>query len=200
MREDVKIKILQNLLREITKKYDYFISMQENVLKATFEKAIKDSLTGLYNRNYLIERLKQFEAKIKRNKSNIILVFLDLNNFKQINDAYGHKKGDEVLKGIANLMKETFREYDLIVRYGGDEFIIIIEKEDEKDLNIENIIKKLNNNINKKYKKYNISLAYGIAISNEVSDKNFDLNKLIELADEKMYENKNKIKKLKKIC
>ncbi len=196
MREEIKIKILQNILREITKKYDYFISMQENVLKVTFEKAIKDSLTGLYNRNYLTERLKQFEAKIKRNKSKIILVFLDLNNFKQINDVYGHKKGDEVLKGIADLMKKTFREYDLIVRYGGDEFIIIIEKEDEKSLNIEDAVKKLNNNINKKYKNYNISFAYGIAVSNEVLDKNFDLNKLIELADERMYENKNKIKKI----
>ena len=189
MREEIKIKLLQNMLREVTKKYDYFISLQEETLKETFEKAIRDSLTGLYNRNYLIDRLKTLLAKAKRKEAKIILVFLDLNNFKKVNDTYGHERGDEVLKGVANLLKNAFREYDLIARYGGDEFVVVIEGNEQK-IDIKNIIKRLNEKLYTEFKNYHISIAYGIATSDETTD----LNTLITLADERMYENKSIMK------
>ncbi len=189
MREEIKIRLLQNILKEVTNKYDYFILHQKEVLKETFEKVIRDSLTGLYNRSYLMEKLQSLISKAKRKETEIKLVFLDLNNFKQVNDIYGHEEGDRVLKEVANIIKNSFREYDLVARYGGDEFIIVLE-ENSKNIDISQIIERINKKIKKLFEKYKISIAFGYASSNET----FDVEELIALADARMYQNKNKMK------
>ncbi len=189
MREEVKIRLLQNILREVTNKYDYFILHQEEILKETFEKAIRDPLTGLYNRSFLMERLQSLISKAKRKETELKLVFLDLNNFKQVNDIYGHEEGDKVLKGVANIIKNSFREYDLVARYGGDEFVVVLE-ENNDDINISQIVERINKNIKKLFEKYKISVSFGYASSNET----LDIEELIALADGRMYQNKNKMK------
>jgi len=189
MREEVKIRLLQNILREVTNKYDYFILHQEEILKETFEKAIRDPLTGLYNRSFLMERLQSLISKAKRKEIELKLVFLDLNNFKQVNDIYGHEEGDKVLKGVANIIKNSFREYDLVARYGGDEFVVVLE-ENNDDINISQIVERINKNIKKLFEKYKISVSFGYASSNET----LDIEELIALADGRMYQNKNKMK------
>ncbi|GAB6044808.1 GGDEF domain-containing protein [Caminibacter profundus] len=190
MREDIKIRLLQNILEEVTKQYDYFISQKDEIIKETFQKAIKDKLTGLYNREFLFEALNKLSEKTKRTGSKFVLIFFDLNNFKNINDNYGHEEGDRVLKKVANILKQSFRKYDIVVRYGGDEFIVIIEL--DKNINIEKTLKKLEEKIENSFAKYNISIAYGIANSDE-SD---NIEKLIEIADMRMYQDK-KTKKSK---
>ena len=190
MREKIKIQILQNMLKAVTEKYDYFISMKEEVLKETFEKAIRDPLTKLYNRHYLMERLNELISKAKRNETKFLLSFIDLNNFKQVNDTYGHEEGDKVLKQVADIIKSNFRSYDLIARYGGDEFIVVIE-EDGQYFDINKVLHEINKDIEKALSKYHISISYGIATSDEENT----IEKLISLADERMYENKMKMKK-----
>ena len=189
MREEVKIKLLQNILGEVTNKYDYFIANQKEILQETFEKAIKDPLTGLYNRNYLMEQLNLLFAKANREKNKIILIFIDLNNFKQVNDNYGHEEGDKVLKEVTNILKKEFRKYDLISRYGGDEFIVVLDS--NNNVNIEKIMNRINEKVKQLLKEYNISVAYGYATSDEISD----IEQLIYLADARMYHNKNEMKK-----
>jgi len=192
MREDIKIKLLQNLLEEITKKYDEFIAMQQDKIEQTFEKAIKDPLTGLYNRLYFFEFTRQSFERVKRKGGNIVLIFLDLDNFKYVNDNYGHKKGDEVLKEVADILKIIFREYDVIVRYGGDEFIIFAEIDSKEFNNINSLLKSFKERLEEKFKKYILSVSYGIALFPDDAD---NVKDLINIADKRMYEQKKQKKK-----
>lgn len=89
--------------------------------------AINDGLTGLYNRRYFDRQLKQEISRIQRNKhSTLSCAFIDIDDFKHINDHYGHPIGDIVLKKIAHNILECVRDYDTCARYGGDEFIVLL--------------------------------------------------------------------------
>ena len=187
MRNIIKIRLLKNILEEVSKNYDYFIAQQEQLLKQTFELSIKDPLTKLYNRNYLEDYATKAYSRVKRHNNKLILIFIDLDNFKQVNDTFGHEAGDEVLKKVSEIFREIFRQYDIIVRYGGDEFIILIEdiKYDEAALKI--LLDKMVKRIEKNLKKFNISASYGIAIAPTEANS---LKELIYLADERMYKQK----------
>ena len=192
MRNLIKIRLLKNILEEVTRNYDYFISQQEQLLKRTFELSIKDPLTGLYNRNYLEDYSQKAFSRISRHNTNLVLIFIDLDNFKQVNDTFGHETGDEVLKKVSEILRDIFRKYDIIVRYGGDEFIVLIEdlKCDEKA--IKNLLEKMVKRIEENLKKFKISASYGMAIAPKEAD---NLKDLIFLADERMYKQKIKRKK-----
>jgi len=187
MREKVKIKLLQSMLSEITKKYDYYISQQEEKLQRTFEMAVKDSLTGLYNRQYLDEYSKQALGKLARHENILVLIFIDLDNFKYVNDNYGHAEGDEVLKKVAKIFQTTFRNYDIVVRYGGDEFIVLVEDKKYSQEEIETTLHSLVERIEKQLKAFGVSASYGYAVAPNEAD---DIDELIEIADKKMYAQK----------
>ena len=184
------------MLDEVTKKYDEFIAMQQDRIDQTFKKAIVDPLTGLYNRLYFLEVTKKSFKRAKRKDENIILVFLDLDNFKYVNDNYGHEKGDEILKEVAKTLKNMFREYDMIVRYGGDEFVIFAEMSINDIANIDDLLKSFKNRIEKKFKKYILSVSYGIAVFPFDAD---NIKDLLNIADERMYKQKKQKKKINKI-
>lgn len=90
------------------------------------EVSIKDSLTGLYNRRYLFSRLDHFVNLSRRYKNPLAVVMLDIDHFKQINDNYGHKVGDDVLRSIAEILRPSLRDADVLARYGGEEFAILM--------------------------------------------------------------------------
>lgn len=85
-----------------------------------------DHLTGVYNRRYLQFYLTKAIERIKRDKSPLSLLFVDIDDFKRINDTYGHVTGDEVLKLVADILLKTARSADLVFRFGGDEFIVLL--------------------------------------------------------------------------
>jgi diguanylate cyclase (GGDEF)-like protein len=89
------------------------------------QQSITDTLTGLYNRLKLDEDLAYSIKRIKRVKSEFAVILLDIDNFKQINDSYGHLIGDLVLKAFSILLKQSIRDSDIIGRWGGEEFLII---------------------------------------------------------------------------
>jgi len=95
--------------------------------KQLFLKAHYDSLTGLPNRYLLVDRLHQAISKSSRNKTNIALLFLDLDRFKVINDNFGHQNGDQLLKEVAKRLKKVARDGDTVARLGGDEFVFLLE-------------------------------------------------------------------------
>ena len=187
MRNIIKIRLLKNILEEVTKNYDYFITQQDQLLKHTFELSIKDPLTGLYNRHYLEDYATKACSRVNRHKSNLVLIFIDLDNFKQVNDTFGHEAGDEVLKKVSAIFKEIFRQYDIIVRYGGDEFIILIEDIKYDETALKNLLDKMVERIEENLKKFNISASYGIAVAPKESNS---FKELIYLADERMYKQK----------
>lgn len=89
--------------------------------------AYHDALTGLANRRFLDEELPKALSRAQRNKQSLAVVMLDLDDFKPINDRYGHAAGDELLKTLAGRIRQVLRSSDLAVRQGGDEFILLIE-------------------------------------------------------------------------
>jgi diguanylate cyclase (GGDEF)-like protein len=95
--------------------------------------AYHDSLTGLPNRALLLDRIDQAIRHAKRNKSLLAVLFLDLDNFKQINDSFGHSVGDTVLIAISGRLKNTLRDMDTIARLGGDEFTILLSEFDKEE-------------------------------------------------------------------
>ncbi len=107
-----------------------------------FQRANYDELTELPNRHLLMERLSHGIHAAERNKTEIALLFLDLDRFKIINDSLGHRVGDELLVQVAAKLSKTMRRSDSISRWGGDEFVILIENV-EQALDVEHIIEKI---------------------------------------------------------
>ena len=128
----------------------------------------------------------------------ISIVFCDLDNFKPINDTYGHHVGDEVLKIVANKLKETLRKEDTICRFGGDEFVILIEELDSFEY-LDNVLKKINNITQVPYVINGQTIDIGMSIGASVfPDDGIDGKELISSADAAMYkakkQGKNRIK------
>lgn len=100
------------------------IEMLENILKLK-EAAIKDHLTGLYNRRYFFDAAGHLYENAKRKNLDIAIGMIDIDNFKIINDTYGHAAGDQVLQHLSQTLKSSFRSSDIVARYGGEEFIVV---------------------------------------------------------------------------
>jgi len=170
---------LEGIVRDIT---DRKIA-EEKVKWLTFH----DKLTGLYNRAYFEEELLRLDTP---RQLPLGVMMGDLNNLKMINDNHGHQKGDIILKTIAEILKKTCRTEDVIARWGGDEFVILLPKTDEA--NIIKVIARIRNNIYRENKsKFNLSLALGFAVK-KMADE--DINETIREAEKMMYKDKSNIK------
>jgi diguanylate cyclase (GGDEF)-like protein len=97
-----------------------------NTSRAYGRESIHDSLTGLVNRRYAERRLDEALAAARRTRRPLVLALADVDHFKEVNDTYGHAAGDAVLRGIASALRGTFRSSDVIARFGGDEFLILM--------------------------------------------------------------------------
>jgi diguanylate cyclase (GGDEF)-like protein len=105
----------------------------EELNKQLFEQANKDFLTKLYNRRGFEEHCRELIELAKRAGNMVSIAMFDLDHFKKINDTYGHETGDQVLKHIANLLQDASRKSDLIGRYGGEEFMLIMPPRTDKE-------------------------------------------------------------------
>ncbi|MEW6505886.1 MAG: GGDEF domain-containing protein [Chloroflexota bacterium] len=90
-------------------------------------RAFHDSLTRLPNRRLLLDRMEQALRNSQRHNSHLAVLFLDLNKFKQLNDAYGHDVGDKMLIEVSMRLKQSVRDTDTVTRLGGDEFVVLLE-------------------------------------------------------------------------
>ena len=96
------------------------------------ELSITDGLTGLYNRTYLPELLAKEQARSRRHKHPFSILMVDIDHFKRFNDAHGHQAGDDLLRSVAGLLRDFIRRCDVAVRYGGEEFLILLTETDSK--------------------------------------------------------------------
>lgn len=165
-------------------------AMQETERNSLLKSAYTDELTQLHNRRYC----KEFMQKIDKGNTTGYTVFcFDLNNLKIMNDTYGHAKGDVLIQSAAEVIRETFGNYGIVARMGGDEFAAVLETSDENQVMI--LVSNLHKNINKKnaeIENLDMSMAYGYACG---SQDEHDIEKLYQMADNRMYEHKEKMKK-----
>lgn len=122
------------ILERAVERYFLFSSSAEKDYYAQL--AVLDGLTGLYNRRYFKELINLEFSRVKRNASSFSLLMIDIDNFKNYNDTKGHPAGDELLKKAAQVFKNCLREVDLVCRYGGEEFIIMLSQTDKKGAQI----------------------------------------------------------------
>ncbi|VAX24851.1 diguanylate cyclase/phosphodiesterase (GGDEF & EAL domains) with PAS/PAC sensor(s) [hydrothermal vent metagenome] len=149
--------------------------------------AYHDALTGLPNRLLFHDRLLQAIGHARRNESELAILFLDLDNFKKINDGLGHEVGDLMLQGVATRLISSLREEDTVSRFGGDEFTIILENFDEAEdtsLVAQKIIKSLSEPFLYQGLKLFITTSIGITLFPEDGDS---VEKLLKNADMAMY-------------
>ena len=106
-------------------KFSYHDDLDEQFQRHMYEAALRDGLTGAYNKKYLSDRLESELAYALRHESALTLVLLDLDHFKNINDTYGHLAGDYVLRAMAEGINASVRKEDVFARYGGEEFAIL---------------------------------------------------------------------------
>ncbi|MEZ4630671.1 MAG: diguanylate cyclase [Deinococcales bacterium] len=151
--------------------------------------SIEDALTSLYNRRYLDDYLFKLYEQSKRYKKVLTLAMLDIDHFKQINDNFSHKVGDDVLRQVAKLFQETIRAADMVARYGGEEFVIVFPEtslDEAKDVS-ERVRRTISSypwgNLQQKLQ---VTISIGLASGTELES----YEKLLSLADDKLYESK----------
>lgn len=151
-----------------------------------------DVLTGLDNRNSLLTRIEQAIKKSQRSKDSFALCFIDLDNFKFINDSYGHKAGDELLIAVSKRIKHAVRDSDAVARFGGDEFVILLE-DFENNAEISNIAEKLVHIFSEpiKFNSHTMLITISLGVS-VFPDDATTIDSLLQNADIAMYEAKRK--------
>jgi len=176
----------------------HFLGMMSDITKmkehhASLEKlAHYDALTGLPNRHLLEDRFNQAVAKANRNHEMLAVCFLDLDDFKPVNDIYGHNVGDQLLVELADRIKSQLRQEDTISRYGGDEFVILLSQIHTRS-DCDGILQKLLNTVSQPYnfiEGHEITIGASIGYTLYPFDKG-SLDSLIDHADQSLYQIKN---------
>ena len=153
------------------------------------ERAIRDGLTGIFNRQYFFDLMNEEYYKAVENKNSLSVIMFDVDKFKSINDNFGHRIGDQVLKEICSSVNQVIRDFDIFARYGGDEFVVGLPGTDIKDAN--NVAKRIKEKINQieieNLKDLKISCSIGtVSLNSEHC-----IEDLIDKADRALYSCKN---------
>ena len=149
-----------------------------------------DPLTGLPNRLMLDDRLEHAVQQHLRNHGQIAVFFIDLDDFKYVNDTFGHATGDRLLKAIADMLREMFRDEDTIARFGGDEFVILIQSFESQaalELIAEKIVNEVSETLNIEGNEITVATSVGIAVA---PSGGTDPQTLLRSADKAMYQAK----------
>src|SRR5215213_8521117 len=165
------------------------ITERKNLEETLRNSSLKDDLTGLLNRRGLLKQAAPYFDFARRQKEKLLLLFIDLDGMKKINDEFGHNEGDNALTQTAAILNHSFRSSDIIARLGGDEFTVLVT-----DLNAskEDAIARLNESL----KAYNASdtrshkLSFSIGVATLEPERMACFEELLEQADQAMYEQK----------
>jgi diguanylate cyclase (GGDEF)-like protein len=148
-----------------------------------------DALTGLFNRRHVMDLLQNEVYRSERYKLPLSLVMIDLDRFKIVNDKYGHRAGDRVLRSFGRLLKKTSRNIDIPGRFGGEEFLVILPETSLEAGGIyaervRKLAERLGERLKDKYDECSFTVSVGLTSFNEKSD---DMNSFVHRVDQAMY-------------
>ena len=162
--------------------------------QSLYNRANVDLLTGAYNRHYFQENARQELSLSKREHTSLKVVMLDIDHFKKINDKYGHLAGDYILREVANIIRNSIRDYDLLCRYGGEEFILLLRGAISL-ADTEKLCERIRAQIEERYFEYrgitiNLTISIGACYQDETRDMNIE--DIILKADKALYQSKKR--------
>lgn len=195
--ENIQLKLEVAQLKEQQLRQNERIVALENALQEANKLATIDTLTGVDNRRSIDTNLPREIAAAARRKGKLVVVMVDIDHFKELNDTYGHQWGDTVLKAVADTFKSTARTNDFVGRYGGEEFTLLLPEEDDVDLSNFNTsrfqeeIKKINRSPKGNDAPLTISLGATILDFSKSDGHNLpSAEKAIRAADNNLYASK----------
>lgn len=158
--------------------------------KELLAQSIRDPLTGLHNRRYLEPRLEELLARGGRQDESFAVVMLDIDHFKQLNDSLGHLGGDYVLQRFADLLRRYCRGSDIVCRFGGEEFLVVITPVNPDD--VETLVARILDAVREETVVYNgqpiyVTVSAGVVCNSELPPANATSVALIDAADHRMY-------------
>lgn len=198
-----KLEVLHRLSDDLPVEYDledYHVTIDEvnitgnmyYVITAVLEypkcedcrKALTDAVTGLYNRNYWEQIIS--DVTLHPRTQNFSLILIDVDNLKEINDNYGHMIGDKAIEIVAKAIKRSIRKEDLGIRYGGDEFMILFNNQDNKAA--DKVIERIRREISELAAEHGmkIQISAGVACHDSLRD----MEDIIKMADRDLYKEK----------
>ncbi|MBA6338017.1 EAL domain-containing protein [Colwellia sp. BRX8-7] len=186
-----ELDILANAATELSFELEQLNLEIEQKTKELENIAMYDLLTGLPNRNMLNYQLRKAFLNVSRSDGQIAVLFLDLDDFKKVNDSHGHTDGDKLLIQAANRLRSSIRRVDMACRFGGDEFVVVlghIDNENDAVLVAQEILEAFKEPIKIQNSLFYVSTSIGIAFAPEEMTKSEDL---ISYADIAMYEAKD---------
>jgi len=185
-----ELDVYKNNIIDVANDIKTYISLLTQKVEKYSDKAYKDGLTEIFNRRFLEEKAKELFLKYKLSNTQVGIIMLDIDDFKKINDTYGHDTGDLVLISLVSTIKQIIRKNDIFIRYGGEEFVIILPNS-----NIENTYK-IAEKIRKEVEKIKIhigdkhfSFTISIGIS-EIHKDDSSIYEAIKRADINLYKAK----------
>jgi diguanylate cyclase (GGDEF)-like protein/PAS domain S-box-containing protein len=157
------------------------------------ELSIRDFLTNIYNRRYVFERLETILAEFRRERISFTVSIIDIDHFKKINDTYGHLAGDFVLREFAQIINRNIRPYDLLGRYGGEEFIVVSMHVDREQTRLK--MERILHIVRRKtfvYESVEIKMTFscGVAESLEYGAEDISVERVLDRADSRLYKAK----------
>jgi diguanylate cyclase (GGDEF)-like protein len=182
-----EIKLLTKIAEQIAKVIEKTL-----LFKQTKEMSVTDELTGIYNRRYFNQRFEREVVRAKRYKRPITLMMIDIDFFKNYNDINGHILGDEVLRKVASLLESNIRKADILARFGGEEFVLLLPEIDKE--HAFSVAEKLRKAIQdapfpEEHRQPNRSLTISIGMATLLDDT-YSSAELIDFADKALYKAK----------
>ncbi len=164
--------------------FTYILSALKSALEYERELARTDYLTSVANRRFFFEMAAVEIKRLLRHERPFTLAYMDIDNFKSVNDRYGHNTGDEVLKTISKTIKNSLRTYDIVARVGGDEFTILLPETDTA--NGKAVIERVRKNLAEAFPDTKLKVTFSIGV---ITFRRFDgsVDEMVNMADSLMY-------------
>lgn len=185
------ILILKFIVLKISNKRKKANSELEHLNEQLYELATKDDMTNLYNRRHFLELAQRELSKLQRTQSSGVVLMIDIDHFKDVNDNYGHAAGDQAIINVANILKDNLREYDIVGRLGGEEFSMFLpNSEIDIAIQIAERIRKKVSALSTLFQHSTIKLTISVGLTARLDDENA-IEQILHRADKALYQAKS---------